>query len=457
MEMEQKREQFNQLIEKFYERNIVNDKTDEEYLENFRLRVGKFLSQKPLKENPEVKEIIFNCLKDDYLYYSEKHIAAILKAFHEKLSKDLLDKGVSISDCCFIDILNKRTEKNNSSNVLVNQYLNENYLPNNYSKHFSTMVNIELKNERHNNGSKNYSYYTEDIYKIEKENEIAVIRSVLKDKKYLIMIDDYSGTGSTIKDFIKILKKYIPSDIQLIVFCIHITEGAQKTLMDFFNQEAIKCHIYAYHTSPKYFHKDDKSKHLVKKFEEDYVKPNSKYILGFRETQSVLTTYRNTPNNTLSLFWSESIDNNGWRPIFLRKDKDGKIGELKEVQKLGNKIRWYFRYKKISKENEELLILLIYLMFEGRKSVTGLEVEISHIICYTDEVIEECERQNLIVRIDSCFELSDEGREILKQYSLYSDKSEDILNDIEEKFEESGKQMEVNRDDSTNNFVRIRL
>jgi len=96
-------------------------------------------------------------------------------------------------------------------------------------------------------------------------------------------------------------------------------------------------------------------------------------------------------------------------------------------------------------------------MFEGRKSVTGLEVEISHIICYTDEVIEECERQNLIVRIDSCFELSDEGREILKQYSLYSDKSEDILNDIEEKFEESGKQMEVNRDDSTNNFVRIRL
>lgn len=63
MEMEQKREQFNQLIEKFYERNIVNDKTDEEYLENFRLRVGKFLSQKPLKENPEVKEIIFNCLK----------------------------------------------------------------------------------------------------------------------------------------------------------------------------------------------------------------------------------------------------------------------------------------------------------------------------------------------------------------------------------------------------------
>ena len=170
--MEQKREQFNQLIEKFYERNIVNDKTDEEYLENFRLRVGKFLSQKPLKENPEVKEIIFNCLKDDYLYYSEKQIAVILKAFHEKLSKDLLDKRVSLSDCCFTDILNKRTEKNNSSNVLVNQYLNENYLPNNYSKHFSTMVNIELKNERHNNKWENYSYYTEDIYKIEKELKI---------------------------------------------------------------------------------------------------------------------------------------------------------------------------------------------------------------------------------------------------------------------------------------------
>ena len=61
---------FDKLVEKFYERNKVNDETNEEYLENFRLRLGKFLSQKSLnlKENLEVKEIIFKCLKEDYRF-----------------------------------------------------------------------------------------------------------------------------------------------------------------------------------------------------------------------------------------------------------------------------------------------------------------------------------------------------------------------------------------------------
>lgn len=625
--MEQKREQFNQLVEKFYERNKVDDKTNEEYLENFRLRVGKFLSQKPLEKDSKVKEIIFNCLKDDYKYYSKSQIAVVLKSFHTKLNNELIKRNQSIDDCYFIDVLNKDTMKNNSSNELITQYLrvnklsddlykhffrmvdierkkehdkdeedyrkllknkkylimiddysstgrtiqhfieiinkytprnikliflclhmtekakktltdfcsqegidcqiyaneisqsegnarnysereiisfftrfhtefkdnliekgysirdclftkvlntdtiedsnldelliqyiHENRIPNNLCEHFYSMVNIEPSktlgerkiSRSENIGDTNNKYYTTDIYEYEKKNEISVKSELLKDKKYLIMMDDYSGTGSTIKDFIEIINKYIPSHIKMIVFCLHITEKAKKMLEDFFSQEGIDCHIIPHEISKPYFHNNEKNKEMVQIFEKEVVKPRrDKDVLGFRETQSVLTTYRNTPNNTLSLFWSENGKGDGWRPIFLRKDKKGILDVSHDILELGRKIKWYFRYKEIPKEIEEQLILLIYLRDRPKekkkkkrekRSITKIEVEISHIICYTDRVIEECEKQGLISIINSCFELSDSGLEKLREYSL---DNENIIEKIEKEFEKRGKQKEA--------------
>lgn len=440
---------FDKLVEKFYERNKVNDETNEEYLENFRLRLGKFLSQKSLnlKENLEVKEIIFKCLKEDYRFYSEAEIVGYLMSFHKQFCEELLKRGQSLNDCYFTDILNKRTVKTNSSDMLTNIYLKTNKLSSNHFIHLNSMVDIEVKFEKHQEGDENYTYYKQEIYEAEKNTEISNKHEVLKNKKYLIMIDDYSGTGSTIKDFIKIIKKYIPSKVKLIVFCIHMTEEAKKNLEAFFLQEQIACQIINVETSKKYFHDNERNKFLVQKFEKDFVKPRrDRDILGFQETQSVLTTFRNTPNNTLSLFWSESKKDYGWRPIFLRKDKEGKIGELNSVRELGMKIKWYFKYKKIPKDIREKLILLTYLKNSEPKPFSKFEVEISHIICYTDEVIDECERQNYIYRTDSYFKLSDEGLDFLKNNALDSPK---ILKKIVKEFEEFGKQRESRTDDSS--------
>ena len=426
MEMEQKREQFNQLVEKFYERNKVDDKTNEEYLENFRLRVGKFLSQKPLEKDSKVKEIIFNCLKDDYKYYSKSQIAVVLKSFHTRLNNELIKKNQSIDDCYFIDVLNKNTMKNNSSNELITQYLKVNKLSNDLYKHFFRMVDIETKKE----------------YNTPPEDEEKRCKDLLEDKKYLIMIDNYSSTGRTIQHFIEIINKYTPHNIKLIFLCLHMTEKAKKTLTDFCSKEGIDCLIAYHEISKPYFHNNEKNKEMVQIFEKEVVKPRrgNKDILGFRETQSVVTTYRNTPNNTLSLFWSENKKGDGWRPIFLRKDKDGKLGDLHGILELGMKIKWYFRYKKIPKKIEEQLILLTYLRGREKRSITKIEVEISHIICYTDRVIEECEKQGLISITNSCFELSDRGLEKLQEYSLDNG---NILKVIKSKFEECGKQKEV--------------
>ncbi|EUK73605.1 TPA: hypothetical protein I1E64_002959, partial [Staphylococcus aureus] len=54
-------------------------------------------------------------------------------------------------------------------------------------------------------------------------------RNVLGEKSYLILIDDFSGTGKSISDFIDAIKKYILTlKIEIIIFCIHITEDAEK-------------------------------------------------------------------------------------------------------------------------------------------------------------------------------------------------------------------------------------
>ncbi len=58
-------------------------------------------------------------------------------------------------------------------------------------------------------------------------------RNVLGEKSYLILIDDFSGTGKSISDFIDAIKKYILTlKIEIIIFCIHITEDAEKKIMD---------------------------------------------------------------------------------------------------------------------------------------------------------------------------------------------------------------------------------
>lgn len=68
-------------------------------------------------------------------------------------------------------------------------------------------------------------------------------RNVLGEKSYLILIDDFSGTGKSISDFIDAIKKYILTlKIEIIIFCIHITEDAEKN-NGYFNKNGIEIKI----------------------------------------------------------------------------------------------------------------------------------------------------------------------------------------------------------------------
>lgn len=67
------------------------------------------------------------------------------------------------------------------------------------------------------------------------------------------MIDDFSGTGKSISDFIDAIKKYILTlKIEIIIFCIHITEDAEKN-NGYFNKNGIEIKIAFVQKTEKYF------------------------------------------------------------------------------------------------------------------------------------------------------------------------------------------------------------
>ncbi|HAR3614095.1 TPA: hypothetical protein PO216_001071, partial [Staphylococcus aureus] len=137
--------------------------------------------------------------------------------FCQDLIEHIKEHRNQINDCHFTNILNKDAEKTNSSSILTSLFLTANNIPNNLSSNFSKAVEYYFAKNKEIYGD-GYEKYLDEYF-----------RNVLGEKSYLILIDDFSGTGKSISDFIDAIKKYILTlKIEIIIFCIHITEDAEK-------------------------------------------------------------------------------------------------------------------------------------------------------------------------------------------------------------------------------------
>ena len=416
-----KKDDFNQLVKNFYDNNKIDENNDEKYMKGFRLRLGKFISQPQLKENQDVQKIVVDCIANDYKYYSEELIKKFFSKFHTQFKTQLSEHGWDIEkDVYFLNVLNKETYKANSSIDMVNLYIKVNQLPNEQFKQLSSVMDIEVKYERYLAGYVQYGYYNEDIYHKEKILQVESWKNRLKNKKILVLIDDYSGTGSTIDDFITKIKDYIPSDIHIFVICVHVTEDAKIRIETSLKTNNFKGQVVHYEVSQKYFKDDLINEKLIEKFEREVVRPSRKKdILGFDSTESVVTTYRNTPNNTLSLFWSENPNEISWRALFPRDHKDGKLhaGFSKWVTER-NKVKWFMEYMQVPDENKEKAIVIISIVENVNKDASMTESELSRIICYTDDIIQECLVEQLLERTDNYYNVSSFGSAFLKSINL---------------------------------------
>ncbi|EGQ1416793.1 hypothetical protein I2P76_001380, partial [Staphylococcus aureus] len=113
--------------------------------------------------------------------------------------------------------------------------------------------------------------------------------------------------------------------------------------MDTSIKNGIEIKIAFVQKTEKYFINNKELEKKFYEFEKDIVNPGKYYNLGYKNTQALVSNFRNTPNNTLSLFWHE---NDQWKPLFKRKAKNDFSNKWKEKVHI---IRWFLSYKKVPK------------------------------------------------------------------------------------------------------------
>lgn len=252
--------------------------------EGFSKKLGLFVSQLE-DEDKELGSILIELVKY-YNYYSRESINKILEEFYCKfITQSLgLNKDYTIYSRIEDD------SKIDSSNNLLEEFKIINDISNSYSH---------------------------DIEKLSLSN-FEYIENV-------IFIDDIIGSGKTVETFFEANKEKL-NKVKTFIFCVVILENGLYYLNSYFDKNGFDCQIiYSEVQRPaftnEYIFLDDNiiNENKLRDFEKKLFGNKSKYVLGFENSQALVTFFRNTPNNTLGSFW---YTGKKWNGLFPReKDK----------------------------------------------------------------------------------------------------------------------------------------
>ncbi|RKN83237.1 phosphoribosyltransferase [Ulvibacterium marinum] len=155
-------------------------------------------------------------------------------------------------------------------------------------------------------GILNYIEYLDHIDKGGK-NIITKYKSLrklkLKENEFLILVDDFVGSGKTLETCIKTIESYkIPLE-KLILISIAIHNDG----LNLVNKKEIKAyysHIEKKGITDYFFDEEQMRRKSLMKLMERKLKFKPKFSLGFEESEALLSLIR-TPNNTFPIFWHE--------------------------------------------------------------------------------------------------------------------------------------------------------
>ncbi|WP_281203008.1 phosphoribosyltransferase-like protein [Cytobacillus kochii] len=258
--------------------------------QNFSGRLGRFVNQ--LGSNKELGKVFLDIVKY-YNYYSRERLDQIMGEFYNVIVNELkLDENFTIYSRIEDD------SKIDSSNF----FLEEFKILNNISNHFSY-----------------------DIEKLDIED--------FDNIQNVIFIDDIIGSGKTVETFFKRNKKKLLK-VNCFIFCIELLEEGKSHLEEFFEENDFKCEIVCHNLHKKVFSEDHifrenfkENEMLLRDFERGLWRKKSKNILGYENSQAIVSFFRNTPNNTLSSFWFEDKK---WRGLFPRDDRKPAFKKIKK-------------------------------------------------------------------------------------------------------------------------------
>ena len=474
------------ILKKFYARNSISseDLRSERYLENLHTNLFYFLQQFKDKNEEDIYKLIVCILAEYYVYYSAKSFQNFYDFAYESVKEQYTSTEYlgDIEKCKFAPILNKDPYIYNSSVHMLSLFMDRHDIENRFAdRYIRELIKLEynlsqnknsiaeIKREisdyqgKLNTNIKNTSNnikqiresirnHTKKLYN-HKTHYKCIIEDIKKNKRklkksynktdFLVLFDDYSGSGDTIVEYLNILQKYLPERIKVLVFCLHAMSVAEQTLNEWRkNNKDLNVVFYFYVKDEKFFDKlkklppnhstkpeDIKSK--LTHFEQKYVleTDDQKYTLGYKDTQSLVTNYRNTPNNTFSIFWKRS-KNLKWNPLFPRKEKhDSKkyiTFDPNERKFIRNNIydkcenKYIGNHDIYNREGVAIIIFLIYVNNRNNKyfiKEDNIVVE-SLVKDYNRDVLQDCLKHNLLKHIHGHYELSELGQSTLNNLKL---------------------------------------
>lgn len=282
---------------------------------------------------------------------------------------------------------------------------------------------------------------------IENESNLSFstnINDILK-YKHIIYIDDFIGSGNSFDDFYNSDNyKEIIDDKNLVtenlISCIIMDEG-----MRFLNEKYSHLRIYAeirYRliSSGKFnslFENIEASEKLLKKYGR---KIRSK-PLGYSKSESMISFYYSTPNNTFPIFYYQSNrEKIKWVPLFSRLETH----KLEEAKKIKDDFRYFLsinyqlserfsnllKFNSEASENRYKLSLLLFLFLKNK----GFEdLSICQILSITMDQLEyiyfNAEKENFIHNKNltkEAFKLLDELNSTKKKSTTRNEKFTEI-------------------------------
>ena len=247
-------------------------------------------------------EVLLTLLKE-LKYYTHKDANRILVSLHEQL---LSNSNMTIDNTVFAYIKSKDGISNSS-----NDYRTEYKLLNNLNR--------------------NICY----------ENLNAIKGSGWQYIKNIVFIDDFSGSGESIKkELEKFLNIFHGKNVYIIVVCT--MEAAVKKLKKFGETNSINIHFIYDYAFKKAFEQDYFPDNSTAK--ENYlsfcdskgISSKSGWKLGFENTEALVSFYNNTPNNTLAFIHNRS---NKYFPLFPRINDEKPIWQRNDCKKMNNRTK----------------------------------------------------------------------------------------------------------------------
>ena len=262
-----------------------------------------------LADYSEDERQIFLKLFSKYIYYSEPKMLESWQSIADSLGELISSKQLEWSEVLFVSTESSKGSKSGAANVQAD-----------FMKFAQEFIGTD-----------------QFVTSIEEYKKFKVVGSKnISAKKLIVFLDDVAGTGGALEEtFAKFFarnQEYLEqnSNVEFLWACPLYSRSGQARLAE--------CSI-----GSTRIEQVDAGALLLQPIDapaiispeeiaalsdiEKKVAPNPEMIMGYKESKLIVSTYYNTPNNTLSVFWHDTEQN---KSIFRRKNHIPSLDDLKQ-------------------------------------------------------------------------------------------------------------------------------